>query len=179
MNKSKLPKKIEQSSIVEKQSTSFECGLETLHAELASVFGDVGEPVIHVDNALPDSLTELKPAHPSARAQPEGMGLGFGGEADIDLYIGHSRTLDKPKIPSLREKYSKELQGYFHLVSIDSYGKGNSEGVVGYHDLPQMMPKGDKTRVNKTRAQMSDDDLKKSEQRAASKLRKKQSCFVL
>lgn len=81
----------------------FEDEVKAFHSEIQDVFGSIPEPVIN------------------STVQSEGV----GGEVPIDLYIGHIRTSDSCTDDSLRSKYSKHLEGFYYLVSLDSYGKGN------------------------------------------------------
>lgn len=173
LHNSQTPKKSLESPILREHTTDFRNDLLTFHAKTVKVFGEgVGLPV-STDKRFSITNPTKKTPSPSRRAQRGGGGQGFGGEADIDLYIGHIRTPDITAQNDLRIKYGKKLEGFYYLVSVDSYGKGNSEGIVGKHEFPDLKPKADKVRINKCRSQMSDDDLKKSEQRAASKIRKK------
>jgi len=148
-------------------------GLQSFHAELASVFGDIGTPSLSPDNALCCSSAEAETPCPSLAAQRAGSGLGFGGEADIDLYIGHLDTSLPTDKATYRERYSDALEGFYYLVSVDSYGKGYSDGTVTKHEYPALRPKADRTRISKCRNDMSDSDRRKSEQRAKTQLRKK------
>lgn len=126
---------------------SFEDEVKDLHSDIQDVFGDTPEPVIN----------------------PNVQSEDVGGAAPINLYIGHLST----KCSSLREQYDKPLEGFYYLVSLDSFGKGYSNGTITKHEFPALKSKADRKRISKSRTEMSEEDRKKSTIRAKKELRKK------
>ena len=149
---------------------AFKEEVQGLHSEIQKVFGDTPPPVIKSKVQSDAYETQISPDRAVARRERKGL----GGEADIDLYIGHIRTPDTDNC-SLRSRFSDPSECFHYLVSIDHYGKGNAEATISKHDnaFDLVKPKTDKVRINKSRAEMLPEDLEKSERRAASKLRKK------
>ena len=127
---------------------SFEDEVKDFHSDIQEAFGTTPEPVIN----------------PNAHSE------GVGGAAPIDLYIGHLSSL---KSTSFREQYEKPLEGFYYLLSLDSYGKGYSDGTITKHEYPALKSKVDRKRINKSRLEMSEEDRKKSSVRAKKELRKK------
>ena len=170
MNNSNFPEKFLQPSVVGKQSTSFDNDLQSFHAELASVFGDIGEPVLHVDNVLHDAseATETPSPHPAAQRQ-RGV-QGFGGVADLTLINGHIPT-DKP-LKINPDNFLIEPDSPCWRIKVQDFGLGIIEVVASKQFEKTRRPKHNE-RKSVTREDMIPEQLEKSVQRSKTQLRHK------
>ena len=172
MNNENPPEKKLESPILRKQSTPFTDEVQRLHAELASVFGDIGEPVLYVDNALPVSSTDNKTPTPHADAQLSSGATGFGGEADLVLINAHipDNTNDE-KIDF--KNFMEEPTTPCLVVKVQDFGDKIIE-VVAYKQFEKRRPpkKGTK-KISKTRDEMIPEQLAASVQRAKTQIRHK------
>ena len=159
-----------ESTILREQSTTFSDDLQDFHAELASVFGGIGEPSLYVDNNLLDASTALKTPLPYPNAQRMGTGLGFGGEADLNSFNAHLPN-DKP-LKINPDNFLVEPDGPCWRVKTLDFGHGLIE-VVASKQFEKFRPKNNKTRISKTRDDMIPEQLEMSIQRAKRTIRHK------
>ena len=126
MNNSNLPENFLESPILSEQSLEFDTDLHDFHAELASVFGDIGEPSLSVADNLSDASTAPETLYPSPSAQQQGMGLGFGGEADLNSFNAHlpNNTKINPN------NFMEEPEGACWRIKTLDFGNGLIEVVA-------------------------------------------------
>lgn len=170
MNNENPPEKKLESPILRKQSTPFTDEVQRLHAELASVFGDIGEPVLFVDDGLCDASTDRETPTPPPRAQPEKGVTGFGGEADLTLINGHIPT-DKPKKIN-PDNFLIEPDSPCWRIKVQDFGLGIIEVVASKQYEKMRRPKHNE-RKSLTREDMIPEQLEKSVQRSKTQLRHK------
>ena len=152
------------------QSTEFENDLLSFHAELASVFGDIGSPVLFVDNALPDTCSTTETPSRVQCAHAQGHGQGFGGEADLTLINAHIPT-DKPsKINP--QNFLIEPDSPCWRIKVQDFGMGIIEVVASKQFEKMRRPKNNE-RKSTTREDMIPEQLEKSIQRSKTQLRHK------
>ena len=169
MNNANLPEKNSfQSPIESEQSTEFSNSLQAFHAELASVFGDIGQPSFSPANALKDASTDKNPS-PYLSAQQQGMGQVFGGEADLNLFNAHLRNPKKINPAN----FLVEPESPCWRVKVQEFGNGIVEVVASKQfEKPRVRRKVSGT-ISRSRDEMIPEQLELSVQRAKTQMRHK------
>lgn len=149
-----------------KQSTDFENELLSFHAELAAVFGDIGQPVFTHDKP-PHSMYGETLSFPDLGASPSSETRGFGGEADLVLINAHIPT-DKIN----PRNFQVEPDSPCWRVKVQDFGAGIVE-VVAIKQFEKFRKKVSGKKESKTRDEMIPEQLALSVQRAKTAIRHK------
>ena len=149
-----------------KQSTDFENELLSFHAELAAVFGDIGQPVVTHDKPSLVSLGDETPL-PESQAQLCASGQGFGGEADLVLINAH---IPNDKINP--RHFQVEPDSPCWRIKVQDFGAGIVE-VVAIKQFEKFRKNTKKKKESRTRDEMIPEQLALSVQRAKTAIRHK------
>ena len=176
MNNSQTDKNFLESPILREQSTSFDNDLHNFHAELASVFGNIGEPSLYPDETLlsdatndKNSSTRQERTQSASDREDAKRGLVFGGEADLNLFNAHLRNDEKIN----PNNFMVEPDSPCWRIKVQEFGDGIVEVVASKQFEKPIKRKKDSGTLSKTRGEMMPEQLELSVQRAKTQMRHK------